>query len=150
MVNNQGVVLDSNFIISYFDSKDANHEKAESLWKDLAKDFFFDKIYVSSISLYEVIIILTQNGFSEEEIKDIYFQIGTLFRAITFSDISCFRHIRNFVNNYSDSARQILRTNDFIISSLAIDFDAKLVTFDTKMIKKIEEFYPNLIYKPNV
>ncbi len=148
MVNNQGVVLDSNFIISYFDSKDANHEKAESLWKDLAKDFFFDKIYVSSISLYEVIIILTQNGFSEEEIKDIYFQIGTLFRAITFSDISCFRHARNFAAEVNSGS--VLRTNDFIISSLAIDFDAKLVTFDTKMIKKIEEFYPNLIYKPNV
>lgn len=148
MVNNQGVVLDSNFIISYFDSKDANHEKAESLWKDLAKDFLFDKIYISSISLYEVMIILTQNGFSEEEIKDIYFQIGTLFRVLTFSDISCFRHARNFAIEARPGS--ILRTNDFIISSLAIDFDAKLVTFDTKMIKKIEEFYPNLIYKPNV
>ena len=143
MVNNY--ILDSNMLISFLNEKDNNHTKASDIFRSIV-GANNRNIYIAKVSIYECMVILSRSGYSMSQLKDIFFYLGSNYKIVDLSEVASFRHIDNLLNKENINNNEILRTNDFIISSIAIDFDAKLVTFDEKMKGKISKIYPELIY----
>ena len=139
-------ILDSNVIVSFFDQNDTKHQEAVTVMDSIA-GHKNSNIFMAKVSLYEVIFSLSKIGYSSGEIKDIFFYIGAKYKIVDLSEVACFRHLDGLFGTNEKISREILRTNDFIISSIAIDFNAKLVTFDEKMKQKIRKVHPNLIFE---
>lgn len=140
------ILLDSNFIIAIINKEDIFHSDAIHIFKELRKLTDYIKIIIPPLGIYEIIVSLKIKGISEEAIKKHIMSLVCLEYVIvtSISEMSAFKHCRSEI--IKPSQRYSLRTNDFLIASLAIDYQADILTYDAKVIDKIKPIYRKIYY----
>src|SRR3989339_1720240 len=140
------ILMDSNFIVATIDKNDAFHKNAVYMFNEIIKHEERIKIIIPPLGLYEFIVTLKRKGFSNTTINNQVMKLICLDYVIVASitDISAFKHCKSSLIASSQSSS--LRTNDFLIVSLAIDYQALILTFDQKVINKIKPIYSDIYY----
>jgi predicted nucleic acid-binding protein len=144
------VVLDSCFIIATADPADSYHTDAINIFNELLKEEVEVTIVIPPIALYEVIATLIRNGFTHNEVEEKIMYLLRVPKIITLSitETSAFRHSRKLLAEGSSSDN--LRTADFMITCIGLDFEAQILTFDRRIWRKIKPIYPQIYYCSSV
>jgi predicted nucleic acid-binding protein len=140
------VVIDSCFIIATIDEADAFHEDALYLFKILLNKTNSVKIIISPIVIYEVISNLIRKGLSYKRVEGSIMKLLHIEKIIMLSiaETSAFKHAKNILTKGDQS--KSLRTSDFLITCIGIDFDAIILTFDKTAYSKIKTVYKKVYY----
>lgn len=144
------ILLDSNFIIAYLDQNDKFHQDAIRVLKYIWNYTDKVKIIIPPLGLYEIIVSLKRCNIPEDIIKQRIMKLVSLEPVVitSISEMSAFKHCNSLL--ISSSKTNALRTNDFLITSLALDYEADILTFDVKMINKVKPIYPAIYYCSNI
>ncbi len=137
-------MIDSNFAVALMDQNDAFHEDAVFVFDEILRYKAFVKFIIPSISLYEIITTLRRKGFDQPVIQERVMKFLGLDEVIVASmgEMVAFRHCGNILNQKDQS--KSLRTHDFMIASIAIDYEAQILTFDKIMRNKIKPVYSKI------
>jgi predicted nucleic acid-binding protein len=132
------VIEDSSFIVAAMDQNDKFHSDAIFIFKKLLENKEKIKIILPPIALYEIIVTLHRKGIDhkiiEKKIMNLLHIKEIIITSIT--EASAFKHCKSFLGNKSQE--EALRTIDFLIVSLAQDYEAQIITFDKKMWEKVK------------
>jgi predicted nucleic acid-binding protein len=142
----QNIVIDSCFIIATIDASDIFHEDAIFIFNKLLKKSVDVKIIISPIVIYEVIATLIRKGLSYRSVEGAIMRLLHIEKIIMLSiaETSAFKHAKNILTKGDQS--KSLRTSDFLITCIGIDFNALILTFDKKAYKKIKPIYNDIFY----
>ena len=137
------IVEDSSFVVAIMDKKDAFHQDAISVLKAL--DFWgcSIKIMIPPLVIYESIVTLRKKGIPHNVVVDKMIKFIHLPNVLlnSINEISAFKHSKNLMN-----ANGELRTHDIMIASIAVDFEAFILTFDKTMRAKVSKSYEKVYY----
>ena len=140
------IVEDSSFIVATIDKNDALHKDAIFIFKKILENRDKIKIIVPPLGLYEVIVTLSRKGIPhniiEEKILNLIHIEEIIVTSIT--EASAFKHCKNALNVLSQ--KDALRNSDFLITSLAMDYEAQILTFDKTMYTKVKPHYDKIYY----
>ena len=138
----KSVLLDANFIVGLFNEHDALHEDSKFIFKLLWKERRKIKLIIPPLCIYEVIIVLKRAGVTEGTIQEKVMRLITLDNVIVHSinEMSAFRHCDGPLG------ASTLKTNDFIIASTGMDYEALIITFDKGMRDRVKPTYTDIFY----
>lgn len=144
------VVLDSCFVIATTDPDDAHHGDAINIFNELLKETTDVTIIIPPIALYEVISTLIRKGFTHDEVesKIMYLLRASKIITLSLTETSAFRHAEKLLS--SGSPAQKLRTADYMIACVGLDFEAQILTFDRTMRNKLKSLYTQIYYCSSV
>lgn len=144
------VVLDSCFIIATADPADAYHVDALDIFNKLLRGTVDVTIIIPPIAIYEVIATLIRNGFTHKAVEKKIMYLLRVPKILTLSitETSAFRHSRKLLS--PGAPADSLRTVDFMITCIGLDFEAQILTFDRRMLDKIKPIYPKIYYCSSV
>lgn len=139
------VILDSCFLVAIIDETDAFHRDARNIYNKLERSANVS-IIVPPIAIYEVIASLMRRGFSQDKVEENVLYLLREPRIITLSiaETSAFRHAKTLLS--PGSPANSLRTADFMIACIGLDFEAQILTFDWKVWKKVKPIYSKIYY----
>ncbi len=140
------VVLDSCFLVGVLDSTDSFHQDSTYLFTILLSTRTRVKIILPAVVLYETIVILTRRGISHRRI------LGAVTRLIhnskiiilSLTETSALKHCRRLLSQTSQI--DALRTADYMIACIGVDFEAQILTFDKIMRNRVKKVYPSIYY----
>lgn len=140
------IVEDSSFIVATIDSNDPFHASALFIFRQLLQKRGKIKIIIPPLGLYEVVVTLTRKGVDHSRIEAVVMKLLHIEDVIvsSISEASALKHCRNTLT--SNNQTMALRTGDFFITNLGMDFDAQILTFDKKMWTKIKPVYSKIYY----
>jgi len=140
------IIEDSSFIVATMDKKDALHKDAVFIFKKIWENREKIKIIVPPLGLYEVIVTLSRKAIAhniiEQKILNLLHIKEVIITSIT--EASAFKHCKSTLNVLSQ--KDAMRNSDFLIISLAIDYEAQILTFDKTMYKKVKPHYDKIYY----
>lgn len=140
------IVEDSSFIVATMDKNDDFHTDAVFIFKKLLEKRNELKIIIPPLGLYEIIVTLSRKGIKhniiEQKILNLIHIDEIIISSIT--EASAFKHCKTLLNILSQ--KDALRTSDFLITSLAKEFEAQIITFDKKAWQKIKPIYSRIYY----
>jgi predicted nucleic acid-binding protein len=140
------IVIDSCFIVATIDDGDAFHDDAIDIFKKLLKQSIDVRILVPPIAFYEVITTLVRKGLSYRRVEGAIIKLLHIDKIaiLSIAETSAFKHAKKFL--IPASQMSAVRTSDFLITCIAIDFDALILTFDRKAYSKIKPIYSKVYY----
>jgi len=140
------IIEDSSFVVATIDRNDSFHSDAVFIFKKILENKKYIKIILPPLTLYETIVTLSRKGIDHKEIERKIINLLHIKEILvaSISEASAFKHCKNFLN--ISSQKQALRTSDFLIVSLAEDYEAQIITFDKKMWAKVKPFYGQIYY----
>lgn len=140
------VVLDSCFITAALLETDVFHSDARFVLKKLLRATTEVKIIVPPIALYETISNLVREGVTHRRVEATVMRLLKIEKIIILSitEASAFKHARKLLQPGNPAST--LRTADFLISCVGLDFEAQILTFDRKVFNRIRTIYPSIYY----
>jgi len=140
------IIEDSSFVVAAMDKNDIFHRDAVFIFKKLLENRDKLKILIPPLGLYEIIVTLSRKGVEHNIIEQKILNLLHINEIIVTSitETSAFKHCKNLLN--LSSQQRALRTADFLITSLAIDYEAQILTFDKKAWRKIKPVYNKIYY----
>src|SRR3989344_2817753 len=144
------VVEDSSFIVATIDKTDPFHKDALYIFKQLLSKTGKIKIIIPPLALYEVIVTLHRKGLSHKKIEQVVMNLLHIKDIIVLSitETSALKHCTRFLNQTNQATA--LRTADFMITCIGLDFEAQILTFDRKLRDKVKPVYPSTYYCSSV
>lgn len=144
------VVEDSSFVVATIDKSDPFHKDAVFVFQKLLLKKDKIKIVLPPLALYEIIVTLSRKGIPHDKIEATIMRFLHIDHVVVTSvtEASAFKHCKTFLNNTAQTSA--LRTADFLITSLAVDFDAQILTFDKKLWQKVKPLYNKTYYCSSV
>ncbi|MCD6096927.1 PIN domain-containing protein [bacterium] len=140
------IVEDSSFVVAVMDKNDEFHQDAVSVFEKLMEKKDKVKILIPPLGLYEIIVTLSRKGIHHKMIerKIISFLHINEVIVAAITESSAFKHCKSLLN--LPSQKHFLRTGDFLIVSLAVDYEAQILTFDKKAWRKVKPIYKKIYY----
>lgn len=134
------IVEDSSFVISVIDRNDTFHKDALFIYQELKKYHDDILILIPSIVFFESVITLVKKGVDRGKVENSLWKFLHIknVRNIGLVETTAFRFCRNMQNKRGFTK---LRTNDFLIASVAMDYSAQIITFDVKMRNRLKKSY---------
>lgn len=129
------IVVDSSFFVSLFVKGDVNHEKALDTWKKLRESGI--KMFAPTLILPEVcgaIVRVTKDKGYGDEVKE-KIEEWLRVKVLTLKELT----IKRAKMATEIAIKFNLKGADAIFVSLAQEFDAKLLTLDEEIKKRIRE-----------
>lgn len=126
-MNKTKVVLDTSFISSLLNSEDLNHKDALDLYSLKIRDSFFIIPFIVSIELLATI--------RHENLKQVIRYLKEFNNHIRYPGEITFNKFTDFIR----SKKIALKSNDLFILFTAIDEEAELITFDSKLNKEYKK-----------
>ena len=138
------VLQDSSFLIATIDKSDIFHQDAVYVFKKLIENKNDLKIIVPSLVFYETIVTLTKKGITpaiiERKLWD--FLYSSMILNVSLLETNAFKMCKKIIRN--DISR--LKTQDFIIVNVGIEYEAQILTFDKDMRKRLDNIYSEVYY----
>jgi len=143
-------VLDSSFLIATIDSQDLFNNDAVFVLRKLLSDRTEVKIIVPPIVLYEVLANLVRKGFTHRRAEGAIMRLLHLDKVIVLSitETSALKHSKNLL--VAGPQTTSLRTADFMIAGVGLDFEAQILTFDMGIIRRVRPIYSKIYYCSDV
>lgn len=143
-------VTDSSFLVAVVNPDDTYHSDARDIFDQLLAEDLDVTVIVPPIAIYEVISVLARAGFDHGVIEEHIMKLLRIPKIITLSiaELSAFRHARTLLREGDQSGS--LRTADFMIACIGLDFEAQILTFDRKVIDKVKSVYSKIYYCSSV
>ena len=140
------IVEDSSFILAVLDSNDAFHKDALYVFSKIQESKEMINIVIPPLVMYEVIVVLRRKGVTSSKIEDTFMKLVNISNVsvIALSEMSAFKHAKHALN--SSDPDKALRTNDFLIFSVANELQASILTFDKKLRDRCRELYSDIYY----
>lgn len=144
------VVLDSCFLIATIDSQDRFNNDAVYVLRKLLSKRTEVKIIVPPIVLYEVLANLVRKGFTHRRAEGAIMRLLHLDKIIVLSitETSALKHSNNILTVGTQATA--LRTADFMIVGVGLDFEAQILTFDRRVIGRVRPIYSKIYYCSSV
>ena len=138
--------MDSSVVIAALESSDLFHPDAVLVFKELFHRRRKNKLklIIPSIVFYETMVTLLKKGLERKVVERHlwkFLHLNNIFNVAVIETMA-FR----LTKNLDQISLANLRTYDFMIASIGLEFDAQILTFDLKMRKKIGQFYPSVYY----
>lgn len=136
------VLLDANFLVGLFKPDDQFHKESRFLFKLLWGERRRIRIIIPPLCIYEVIIVLKRAGVDSGTIQSKIMTLMTMDSIIvqTVNEMSAFRHSNGPI------ADEPIKTNDFIIASTGLDYNALIFTFDERLRNRVKPLYAHIYY----
>ena len=137
------IVEDSSFLVATMDSSDEFHTDAIFVFRAILEQKNKIKIVFPPLVIYETIVTLRKKGVTHETVESKILALMHIDNVmiLSLSELSAFKHSKKLLTSGVD-----LRTHDYFIASMAIDYEAQILTFDTKMFQKIKPFYEDIYF----
>jgi predicted nucleic acid-binding protein len=144
------VVEDSSFIVATIDKTDPFHKDALYIFKQILSKTGKVKIIVPPLALYEVIVTLHRKGLAHKKIEEVVMNLRHIKDIIVLSitETSALKHCTRFLNQTNQATA--LRTADFMITCIGLDFEAQILTFDQKLWARVKPMYSSVYYCSSV
>lgn len=139
-------MLDSCFLVATIDAGDRFNKDAVYLLRQLLHKKCDIKIIIPPIALYEVLAVLVRKGFSHKKAEGAILRLLHLDKviALSISENTALKHSRSLLTTGSPTAT--LRTADFMITGIGLDFEAQILTFDRGLLTRVKSIYSKIYY----
>jgi predicted nucleic acid-binding protein len=140
------VVLDSCFLVATIDAGDEFNKDAIYLLRKLLHKKCNVKIIIPPIALYEVLAVLVRKGFSHKKAEGAILRLLHLDKtiALSISENTALKHSRSLLA--AGTPATALRTADFMIAGIGLDFEAQILTFDRRLLARVKPIYSKIYY----
>ena len=122
-------------------------DDASRLSRSLSKYKRDIKLVIPSIVFFEVFTTLIKKGVPKEIVEKSLWRFLHQDNILTVSVIETMAF--RLGNRLSSKSLSGLKTSDFVITSIGMDYDAQILTFDQKMRKRVGKAYPHIYYCSN-
>lgn len=138
------VLEDSSFIIATIDPNDKFYEDAIFIYDKLLSAGDSIKIIIPSPVFFESIFTLLKNGIDRKVVEERLWNFLFMDQIvnITLIETMAFKLAKDLTLGQIGS----LRTNDYLISSIGIEYDAQILTFDRKMYDRVKSIHPQIYF----
>lgn len=139
------ILYDSSFLIATLDKGDDFHQDAVFVFKKLVENKNKIKIIIPSLVFYETIVTLVKKGGTPTKLieqKLWNFLYSSMILNISLIETNAFKMCKQLAN-YDLSQ---LKTPDFIVINVGMEFEAQILTFDKQMRKRVGQIYPEIYY----
>lgn len=143
------ILQDSSFLIATIDKNDVFHKDAVFIFNKLIKERKNIKLIVPTLVFYETIVtLIKKGGVSRQEIETKLwnFLYSDMIINVSLIETGAFKICKKLKDDQISS----LRTQDFIIISVGLEYDAQILTFDKTMRKKVGSVYEKIYYCSNI
>jgi predicted nucleic acid-binding protein len=139
------VVEDTSFVVAVLDSRDTYHPDAIFAFQQILSRKDKVQILIPPMVLYETIVTMRRKGTTQATLEDRVMKLVNIknITVIALSEMSALKHAKSLLNLDQGTA---LRTHDFLIASTAMEFEAKILTFDKQLKEKCSKHYPEVYY----
>ena len=141
------ILQDSSFMIALLKEDDSFHNDALRLSYSLSKYKQDIKFVIPSIVFFEVFATLIKKGIPKKVVEKSLWTFLHQDNILTVSVIETMAF--RFGNRLKSELLKGLKTSDFVITSIGLDYDACILTFDKKMSQRVLKVYPNIYYCSN-
>lgn len=138
------ILQDSSFLVATMSQSDDFHRDAVYVFQKIIENKKNVKVVVPSLVFYETIVTLHKKGMAKKAIEDKLwkFLYSDLVINVSQLETNAFKMCKKLTNENLSA----LRTHDFIINSIAIEYEAQILTFDRQVREKIGSFYDKIYY----
>lgn len=138
------ILQDSSFLIATINKDDIFHRDAVYIFKKLVENKKDIKIIVPTLVFYETIITLIKKGVSRQYIeKKLWdFLYSDMVVNVSLIETNAFKICKKLKSQDISE----LKTQDFIISNVGLEYEAQILTFDKRMRKQIDKIYEKIYY----
>lgn len=140
------ILQDSSFLIATIDKEDIFHTDAVYIFQKVLENKDEFKFITPTLVFYETIVTLIKKGgvsTSEIERKLWNFLYSDLVVNVSLIETAAFKACKK-LNRHPQVAN--LRTQDFIISNVGLDYDAQILTFDKAFRSNILPIHSKVYY----
>ena len=139
------VLEDSSFVIAVMDPGDVFHRDAVFIFKKILECKDRVIVLIPSVVFFESIVTLIRKGISHSEIEDKFWKLLHLSNVINVPIIEtmAFKLCKRLSGN-SDFLQ--MKTSDFVIANVGMEFDAQILTFDKGMRKRVFPTHNEIYY----
>lgn len=143
------ILQDSSFLVATMDPFDVFHKDAVYIFQKILENRRNVKVIIPSLVFYETIVTLIKKGnVSKDEIeKKLWrFLYHDMVLNVSLIETNAFKVCKRL----EDQDISQLKTQDFIIASIGLEYEAQILTFDMQMRKKVRLIYPSIYYCSNI
>ncbi len=143
-------MADSSFVVTAMDRRDRFHRNAVFVFKKILENKNKIKILIPPLGIYKIIVSLNKKGMKSDFVEQKILRLLNINEIIvnSISESPAFKHCRELLKKSDDGV--FLRTADFFIASIGTDYNAQILTFDKKIVKRIKPFYKKIYYCSNI
>ena len=138
------ILQDSSFLIATLNDEDFFHKDAISITKQLSGHEKDIKFVLPSVVFFEVFATLIKKGIPKETVEQSLWRFLIQNNILTVSLLATMAF--KLGNRLANKQLSGLKTSDFIIANIGLDYDAQILTFDKKMRERVGKNYPNIYY----
>ena len=139
------VLEDASFIVALIDNKDSNHARAWKVFEFCLKNNNKIKIFIPSIAFLETTAVLIRKKINTSQVNNSLWKFLHIDNIINIPLIEtmAFKLCRKYAAILQDETLKnngfpsFIKTSDFYIATSGIEYEAKILTFDAKMCKRI-------------
>lgn len=121
-------VVDTSFLLSFFNNKDFNHEKA----LEFMSTMYYEYLIIPSVVIAELASFTKNKQFRDLILENVF---NVASEVCSLNEGNIFEYL-SFRESFSNS----LKAMDSIILFTAIERDAEILTFDKDMIREYSRF----------
>jgi len=139
------VVYDSSFLIATIDTGDEFHRDAIYIFQKILEERAKIKIIIPTLVFYETIVtLIKKEAASREQIEKKLWNLlySNIVLNVALIETAAFKTCKRLAG--WDLSK--LKTADFIISSVGLEYDAQILTFDKEIRKNLGTYYPSVYY----
>jgi predicted nucleic acid-binding protein len=141
------VLQDSSFLIPVLDDNDVFHKDALRVSKELSKYKGDINFVIPSVVFFEVFATLIKKGIPRQIVEKSLWKFLHQDNILTVSVIETMAF--RFGNRLQSKSLSGLKTSDFVITSVGLDYEAQILTFDKNMRKRVVTAYSDIYYCSN-
>ena len=141
------ILQDSSFLIATLDDDDLFHKEAIGITGQLSKNEQDVKLIIPSIVFFEVFTTLIKKRFPKNIVEKSLWGFLQQDNILTVSVIATMAF--RLGNRLASKSLSGLKTSDFVITSIGLDYDAQILTFDKMMRKRVGKACPHIYYCSN-
>lgn len=138
------VLEDSSFVIATIDPNDKFHRDAVFIFNRLIAAGSDIKVIIPSVVFFESVFTLIKNGVNKNivETKLWNFLFIDQIVNVTLIETMAFKLAKQLTMGQIST----LRTADYLIASIGLQYDAQILTFDFNMRRKIKPIHSKIYY----
>jgi len=142
------VLEDSSFVIATIDPNDKFHEDAVFIYEKLLSAGESIKVIIPSPVFFETVFTLIKNGVNRDIVEKKLWNFLYVDQIInvTLIETMAFKLAKKLTNNQLSN----LRTADYLISTIGIQYQAQILTFDRKMYEKVKPIHSTTYFCSNI
>jgi len=138
------ILQDSSFIIATLKEDDPFHYDALRIVGTLLQHRQDVKYIIPSIVFFEVLATLIKKGVAKKIVENSLWSFLHQDNILSVSIIETMAF--RLVNRLQSKFLSNLKTSDFLIVNIGLDYDAQILTFDKKMRQRVGKAYPHIYY----